>query len=121
MTQPLDTIFIKDLIVPCIIGISASERTEKQLVTITIAASVNIHTAAQSDDIQDTVNYHDLTARIVEKVSGSTFYLIEKLAQTVADTCLEDTRIKQVKVTVEKPKAIKLAGSAAIEIVRHNE
>jgi FolB domain-containing protein len=121
MTQPLDTILINDLTIPCIIGVSESERKEKQPVKITIAISIDSRKAGHSDAISDTVSYHDLASEIGEKVSGSSFYLLEKLAQFVADICLKDKRVKQVRVTIEKPKAIKLAVSATIEIVRTNE
>lgn len=121
MTQPLDTILINDLTIPCIIGVMESERKEKQPVKITIALSLDTRKAAHSDAIRDTVSYHDLASEIGEKVSSSSFYLLEKLAQFVAAICLKDKRVKLVRVIVEKPKAIKLAGSAAIEIVRNNE
>lgn len=121
MTKPLDTIFINDLTVHCIIGVFENERNEKQPVRITVAVSIDTNKASQNDDIHDTLNYHQLANSIVKKVSESSYFLLEKLAQTVADICLEDKRVKQVTVSVKKPKAIKLAESAAIEIIRYNE
>ena len=45
----------------------------------------------------------------------------KKLAQEIAKVCLKDKKVKQVTVRVEKPKAIKLAKSSAIEIIRKND
>src|SRR5882724_4501122 len=119
--KQLDTLFINDLIIPCIIGVFESERTEKQLITITIALSIDTRKAGKTDNLNDTVSYHDLSLAVAELVSNSSYYLLEKLAQEVADVCLKDKRVKQVKVYIEKPKAVKLAKSSAIEIIRKNK
>ena len=77
--------------------------------------------AGKTDKLEDTVNYHNIALTISKKVSDSKFYLLEKLAQTVADICLTDQRIKQVVVRIDKPKALNFAKSSAIEILRINE
>lgn len=119
--KQLDTLYINDLIIPCLIGVFENERKEKQQIIINIMLSVDTRKAGKSDNLNDTVNYHELSLQIVKLVENSKFYLLEKLAQEVANLCLQDTRIKQVTVRVEKPKAIKLAKSSAIEIIRTNE
>lgn len=116
-----DTLYINDLIVPCIIGVFDHERKNKQNVIINVALTVNTQKAGQTDDITDTVSYHDLSVEIIETVSISSYKLIEKLAQVIADICLKDKRVQQVTVHVEKPKALALAKSSAIEITRTNE
>ena len=121
MTQTLDTLFINDLIIPCILGVFDYERTDKQNVIINIELSIDTKKAAKTDDVNDTVSYHDIANQIYDMVSNSQFSLLEKLAQAVADSCLQDKRVAQVKVHIEKPKALKQAKSSAIEIVRHND
>ncbi len=117
-----DTLFINDITIRCILGISEAERSQKQPVIINIALSLDTSKAAKTDAITDTVNYHDLCVSIVGLVASSSFYLLETLAQSIATLCLKDTRIKQVKVHVEKPNALKgLARSSGIEIIRKNE
>lgn len=119
--KQLDTLYINDLIIPCIIGVFENERREKQQVIINIALSVDTRKAGTSDDIKNTVNYHDISIKIIELVEKSKFYLLEKLAQEIANVCLKNKLVKQVTVRVEKPKAVKLAKSSAIEIIRNNE
>jgi FolB domain-containing protein len=118
MTQQLDKLFINALTVPCIIGVYAHERKRKQPVVITCELSVDTLKAGQTDDINDTVSYHDIANIIYEGVSKSQFQLLEKLAQSVAALCLKNKKVKQVKVRIEKPKVLKRAHTAAIEIIR---
>ncbi|MBI5122531.1 dihydroneopterin aldolase [Candidatus Roizmanbacteria bacterium] len=119
--KKLDTIYINDLVVSCIIGIFEDERIKKQPVIINIALSVDTRKAAVSDNLNDTVSYHDIYLEINELVGKSKFFLIEKLAQEIATLCLKDKRVKQVVVHIEKPNAVKLGKSSAIEITRSNE
>jgi dihydroneopterin aldolase len=48
----------------------------------------------------------------------SKFLLVEALAQAVANICLTDERVQQVKVCVEKPTALRFARTVGVEIVR---
>jgi D-erythro-7,8-dihydroneopterin triphosphate epimerase len=116
-----DTLFINDLTIPCIIGVFEQERKDKQLVVINIALTVDTKKAGLTDDLNDTVSYHDIAHSVTNMVSNSQFKLLEKFAQEVANICLKDKRVKQVKVHLEIPKALKLAKSSAIEIIRNNE
>lgn len=120
MKQKLDTLFINDLTIPCIIGVYENERQEKQNVIINLALSLDTKKAGKTDDVNDTVNYHDLALQVAEMVSNSHFFLLEKLAQAIADVCFRYKKVEQVTVRIEKPKAVKTAKSSAIEITRYN-
>jgi len=120
MTQTPDTIFINDLVVPCIIGVFDEERTEKRNIIINIELSVDTRKAGKTDDINDTVSYADVTNAVAKMVATSQYKLLEKLAQEIATICLQGNQVEQVKVHIEKPKALKLAKSSAIEIIRYN-
>ena len=54
----------------------------------------------------------------VALVEDSTFFLIERLAQAVADHCLEHPLIHSARVTLDKPGALRFARSVAVEIHR---
>ena len=116
-----DIIYINDLIVPCIVGAFEHERGSKQNVTINLSFAVDTKKAGKSDDLKDTVSYHDIAHNVHEMVTQSSYHLLEALAQSVADICLQDKRIQQITVSIEKPKAVKIARSAAISITRSNE
>lgn len=117
-SKNLDQILIKDLRLRCIIGISEFERREKQDVTINVAIWSNFKEAAETDDVSKTVDYKEITKGIIKLVENSKFRLIETLAEKVAESCLEDAKVKKVKVTVEKPGALRFARSVGVRILR---
>ena len=115
---PLDRIVIEGLRFHCIIGINPWERVAKQLIELDITLHAGLAAAAASDNIDDTVNYRDLTRSVQELVEGSSFGLIEKLADSVAAVCLADARVKRVDVRLRKPGALRLADSVGLDITR---
>ena len=110
--------FIKDLVLQCIIGTRPLERKKKQKIIINIALECSLSRAGKSDSIGDTVNYDDLQRTIRGLASRSRFFLIERLADEIASICLRNKRVTGVIVSVDKPDAIPGAKSAAVEINR---
>lgn len=109
---------IRDLQFRCIIGVDAEERRDKQDVVAQIVLEADLSRASRSDDIADTVNYKEIKRRILRMAEGSAFYLIEALAQSIADICLENRRVQRVEVVVEKPGALRFARTVAVRMVR---
>lgn len=116
--QPLDRIYIRDLLVRCIVGIYPHEREEKQDVIINITLEADLRAACASDDIDDTVNYKSIKKAVYQMVEQSEFLLIERLADAVAAICLEAPGVQRATVTVDKPGALRFARSVAVEITR---
>lgn len=114
----MDMMHIRDLRVRCIIGTKPAERKKKQAVLINISLECNLSRAGRTDRIEDTVNYKRLTDRIAAFVERSSYFLIEKLAEKIAGICLETAGVKSARVIVDKPGALPMARSAAVEIVR---
>ena len=121
MKKMIDTLYINEMVVPCILGVFADERRKKQPVIITVALAIDTQKAGRTDNIHDTVDYHNLYEEIADIVGNSRFSLLEKLAQTVADICLKDKKVQEVVVKIEKPNAVKIGKSSAIEITRKND
>jgi D-erythro-7,8-dihydroneopterin triphosphate epimerase len=113
-----DRIFINDLGVRCIIGINEEERRKKQDVLINLALSVDLARAGRSDRFEDTVDYRAIKREIVSMVEDSSFFLVEALAEAVADLCLKYPGVLLATVRVEKPGALRFARSAGVEITR---
>jgi dihydroneopterin aldolase/D-erythro-7,8-dihydroneopterin triphosphate epimerase len=118
MAEPLDRIHIRDLRLRCIIGIYDEERRDRQDVCINITLHADLRTAGGSDDIADTVDYKAIKKKIVRLVERSSFLLVEKLAERIAETCLENPAVQRVDVSVDKPGALRFARSVAVEITR---
>ena len=116
--EALDRIYIKDLLLRCIIGINEDERVKKQDVIINITLYADLSEACQSDSIEDTVNYKKIKDRVVESVEESSFFLIEKMAEEIANICIGFAGVKAARILVEKPGALRFARSVGVEICR---
>ena len=113
-----DTIIITDLLLRCIIGINPEEREKKQDVIINIAIYADLSAAGISDSIDETVNYKSIKNAVVQMVESSSFFLIEKMAESIAQICLEHSIVQAARVKVDKPGALRFAKSVAVEIYR---
>ncbi|MBF0178337.1 MAG: dihydroneopterin aldolase [Magnetococcales bacterium] len=113
-----DTITIQGLHLRCTIGIEAWERKTRQDILLHITLSTDLSRAGRSDQIADTVNYKTLTKRIIALVEGSSFNLVEALAETLADLCLEEPLVELVRIELEKPGALRFARTVGVCIER---
>ncbi|MEM7292010.1 MAG: dihydroneopterin aldolase, partial [Pseudomonadota bacterium] len=113
-----DTIFIRDLRVDAIIGIYDWERTTRQTVSIDIDMAADIRQAAETDDISHTPSYKDVAKRIFAFVEASEFFLIETMAEQIAQIVLTEFPVPQVRVTVHKPGAVSCAADVGCTIER---
>lgn len=115
----MDRIHIRDIALRCIIGINPEERREKQDVVIGITLYLDLSKPGRTDDFADTVDYAAIKKRIAALVEGSSYYLIEALAEAIAGACLDsDKRIQRIDVSVEKPGALRFARTVGVEISR---
>ncbi len=116
----MDIIFLQALEVETVIGIYDWERQIKQKVIFDIEMSTDIHKAAASDHIDDTLNYKAVAKRIIGFVEESRFQLVETLAERVAEIVLTEFEVSWVKVTLNKTGAIRGARGVGIMIERGN-
>ena len=117
----LDKLYIRDLLVRCIVGIYPDERREKQDVIINIVLHADLSKACLSDDIDDTVNYKTIKKNVLKMVQQSEYLLIERLAHEIAQIVLTDQNVLRVDVSIDKPGALRFARSVAVEITRGRE
>jgi FolB domain-containing protein len=117
----LDRIHISDLLLRCLIGVNPDERREKQDVNINITLFADLKKASKSDDIADTVDYKTIKKKVITMVEGSSYFLVEKLADRIAEICLENERVVRARVRVAKPGALRFARSVDVEIERGRE
>ena len=106
MTQQIsDRLAVRGLAVHGHHGVFEFERREGQAFVVDLVLGVDTGPAAQSDDLQDTVDYGTLVEEVRSAVANDPVDLIETLAQRIADVCLRHTRVEAVEVTVHKPHA----------------
>jgi FolB domain-containing protein len=100
------------------VGVNKEERTETQDVTINLSIFADLRKAARSDNFEDAIDYRDLKKRVLSMVEKSKYFLLEALAEAVADVCLETPGVLKVRVRVDKPSALRFARSVGVEIMR---
>lgn len=118
MSQPGDCIYIRDLLVRCIIGTKPDERRNPQDIVINLTLYTDLAPAGLSDRLEDTVNYQAVKQDVVRMVEASSFFLVERLADRVARIGLADPRVARVRVSIDKPGALRFARSVAVAIER---
>lgn len=119
--QQSDTIFVSDLRIETVIGIWDWERKIRQTVSIDLEMGADIRRAAETDSIDDTLNYKAVAKRIQQFVSESEFQLVETLAEKVADIILSEFEVPWVTVRINKPGAIRGARDVGVMIRRFKD
>jgi dihydroneopterin aldolase len=114
----LDRIFLTALSVEAIIGIYDWEREVRQRVEIDLEMWVDLSAAAESDAIEDTLNYKSIAKRILGFVQESRFRLVEALAGEIARIVLAEFPVGRVRVTVHKPGAVRHSRDVGVIIER---
>jgi len=95
-------ITIVDLEVYYKVGVPEEERARPQCLLLTIEMECDFTAAARSDSIDDTINYYDVSRRLLAFGEGRSWKLIEKLASDIADMILAEFGPDQVMVEVKK-------------------
>ncbi|MEN6415842.1 MAG: dihydroneopterin aldolase [Armatimonadota bacterium] len=113
----MDKIHIRDIALHCVVGIFEHERHQKQDVLISATLHSDLRKAGQTDDFENAIDYMAVERKITDLVEGSSYFLVEALAEAVANACLEFDGVERVDVIVEKPGASKNA-RVTIEISR---
>ena len=102
-----DRVFLRGLSVECIIGFIDWERRVKQTVVVDLEIPVDCRRAARTDGVADTVDYKAVAKRVIAFVEESDFKLVETLAHRMAMLVLEEFSLQWVRISVNKPGAIR--------------
>jgi dihydroneopterin aldolase len=114
----MDRIFIHNIEVKTKIGVWEWERKIKQTVLIDLEIGTDIHHASKTDDIEDTLNYKTVVKHIEKFVAGSSFQLVETMAEKISEIILIEYKVPWVEVKVNKPGAISIAQDVGVIIRR---
>jgi 7,8-dihydroneopterin aldolase/epimerase/oxygenase len=113
-----DRIYLRDLRTETIIGIYDWERKIRQTVSFDFEFPGDIRRAARTDRIEDTLNYKSVAKRVLAFVEASEYHLVETLAEEVARLILRDFSVEWVKVTLNKPGAVRGSRDVGVMIER---
>lgn len=110
--------FVRDLVVPWNIGVYEQEQGIRQRVRFNLDLIVREPSGIGSDEYSDVVCYEKIVKRIHRLSDNGHVNLVETLADQVAVLCLQNRRVLEVTVRIEKLDVFTNAASVGIEIHR---
>lgn len=116
----MDFIFIEELRVKAWVGIYDREKTGPQTVELNLTFGVP-DAAAEHDDIADTIDYAEVTARIRRELGERHFNLIESLGEFVVNMLFDEFRAPWVKLRVAKIGVMKEVRRVGVHIQRSRD
>lgn len=113
-----DRIFLRGLTAECIIGFIDWERRVRQTVVLDLELPVDCRRASEVDEVSATLDYKRVAKHVLAYVTASEFKLVETLAQRVALLILEEFGVAWVRVTLNKPGAVRHSRDVGVVIER---
>ena len=111
-------VIIKDLILNFFIGYYSSEKVKKQNVKFNIELNYTDQKDHSDKDIKSIIDYGRIIKVIKNLTKNKHYNFLETLADDLFDELFKDSRIKKIKLKIEKLDAIKETDSVGIEIAK---
>lgn len=114
----MDIIYLSQLKLETLIGVYEWERQAKRTIFIDLELATDTRRAAATDDISHTVDYGVLTRRLTELAEKSEFFLIETLAEHLANAILQEFNVPWLRLKLSKRGAVSNADDVGLIIER---
>jgi dihydroneopterin aldolase len=114
----MDRVFIRELRIETVIGIYDWERKIRQPVILDLEMATDVRRAAETDHIDQALNYKAVAKRLIAFVEGSEFQLVETLAERCATIVLDEFQVPWVRLSVNKIGALRGARDVGVVIER---
>ncbi len=111
-------VFVRDLVLSCSIGVHRHEEDSPQRVRINLDLAVHDDGSDLRDSLGNVVCYETITDGVRSMVARGHIRLVETLAEDIAGMCLSDSRVRTVRIRVEKLDVFPDAASVGVEIER---
>ncbi len=118
-------VFLRDLVLTASIGVFAHEHRAAQRIRVNVDLAVvddgargTSRAGVGRDELSRVVDYAVVADRVRAIVAAGHIRLVETLAERIAEACLEDMRVEQARIRIEKLDVFPDAESAGIEIER---
>ncbi|MGA2023795.1 MAG: dihydroneopterin aldolase [Steroidobacteraceae bacterium] len=109
---------MRGLSAECVIGFIDWERLTPQTLLIDLELPCDCARAAQSDSVEDTVDYKRVAKRVLAWLPETQFHLVETLAHRLAMLLLAEFELEWIRVSVNKPGAIRHSRDVGVSIER---
>jgi dihydroneopterin aldolase len=114
----MDLVYIRGLEVETVIGIYDWEREIRQVVNLDLEMGLDIISAAQTEDVNKTLNYKSVSDRLIDFIGQSEFQLVETMAEEIAQLVQEEFGVKWLRLRLGKPGAVPQAEDVGVIIER---
>ena len=111
-------VFVRDLEVVASVGVYEHEKRYEQRVVFSLVLVVEVAYDGRSDRLEHVLDYSVVVEKVIRLVQHEHVHLLELLAERIAASCLADTRVRHVRVRIEKPDVLPAVRSVGIEIER---
>ena len=112
--------FVRDLVLPCRIGVHRHEQLGAQRVRVAVVLGSRETEGPVPDRLSAVVDYDRIVAGIRRVAQAEHVSLVETLAERIAAVCLADPRVLVAEVTAEKLDVYADAQGAGVTIERWN-
>lgn len=116
--QGLRHVFVRDMVVTCLIGVYDHEHTTPQRVRINVDLGVTERVSVTGDSLDQVVCYEQIANRVRAMTQDGHVNLVETLSERIAAICLQDPRVRMARVRVEKLDVISDVAAVGVEIER---
>ena len=117
-TNAADRVLIEGLAVETVIGVYGWERNIRQSLVFDIEMQTDISRAAQTDDLEYTLDYDAVSRAVIALAENSEYQLVESLAEALAAMIVSEFSVSWLKLKVSKPNALSAARNVAVQIER---
>lgn len=114
----MDIIYLHGLQCQCVIGVWQWEKAITQTLVLDIDLATDIHAAAASDDVADTIDYQAIAERVGDYAQANSFALIETLIEKLAELILDEFKVPWVRIKLDKGAAVKNVKHVGVIIER---
>ena len=114
----MDIVYITGLEFDAVIGVYDWERNIRQTLVLDLEMASDIRRGAATDAIQDALDYAAISEAVGALVSGSSYQLIESVAEAVAARVMTEFSVPWLRLRVSKPGAVATAQDVGVIIER---
>ncbi|HKT53501.1 MAG TPA: dihydroneopterin aldolase [Caulobacteraceae bacterium] len=113
------TVFVRGLRLQAEVGLHAHEQGRRQPLIVDVELEL---APTRIEHIATTVNYDEVAHKAKALAAAGHCNLVETFAHRLAEACLEDDKVRRVRVRIEKPEALAPdAEAAGVEVVMGRE
>lgn len=113
-----DIVFIHGLQLDTVIGVYDWEREVRQRLSVDLEMAWDLRRAADSDDVDQALNYAAVSERLREAAAAERCLLIERLATRLASLVMQEFGVTWLRLRLSKAGAIQEADDVGVLIER---